>query len=206
MFRQDATARSLPFLPKMMKRPPIEDVSLQIALCITFYKKRISNAEKTYLNWANSWLWSKEGILGHHIGILERQRVQFCEAYMLVMTLELQAKSAMLLESALGTPTELQMLSAANNLTEVQQALGEVELEFFNCTETDEARESLKAKVAKLEIEQVEKLETHKKAVIAHTEFISVPAANYEPVTMWSRIASAFWPNGDSTLLMTKSE
>jgi hypothetical protein len=33
----------------MMKRPPIEVITLKFSRCIAAYKTRISNAEKTYL-------------------------------------------------------------------------------------------------------------------------------------------------------------
>jgi hypothetical protein len=112
--------------------------------------------------------------------------------------LRLQAKSMMLIESELGTPTELQMLSAANYFTGVQKAFYVAELEYFNYSGDDDARETLQAKIAMLKVERAEKIAALKTAIIAHTESIEVPTANYEPLTLWPRITSTFWPVTDS--------
>jgi hypothetical protein len=94
----------------------------------------------------------------------------------------------MLIESELGTPTELQMLSAANYFTGVQKALYVAELEYFNYSGDDDARETLQAQIVMLKVEQAEKIAALKTAIIAHTESIKVHTANYEPLTLGQKL------------------
>jgi hypothetical protein len=90
-----------------MKRSSIEDVYNQVLCGITFYETRISNAERTYLNWAHSWFWTKESLSNNHVGRLKNESDRFREVHKLALNLN-HARSMKSLDAlGVGSPTEL---------------------------------------------------------------------------------------------------